>query len=339
MKDLRFFVGILSVCILGASFATGADQPRTRKLDYDPVRKTWVELPPPPPGTAAGDLHLIRMGVEEKEFRQALKSVKGFVNRYGEEDSLYPEVLVAKAGALVGNREYDKAYKVLQAFLNEFSGMSITEEALRLEFVIAEAYLSGVKRRFLGIPMLSGVDEAYKILDEISVDYPESPLAELAVKLKADHLFTTGEHALSELDYARLLRDFPQSRYQSFGMRRSADAALASFGGVDYDEAAVIEAEERYKDYQARFPQSAGQEGVDLILENIRVRRAEKEFAIGAYYERTDHLSSAAFYYRQTRDQWQGTIAADRATARLKLLGIGDEDASSSDPSGTGSNE
>jgi len=312
---------LLSMLLIATPDTANAQQSRTRTLTYDPDRKTWAEAPPPPPGTAEGDLHAVRAQIEEGKYRPALSAIKEFVERYGESDPLYPQVKIAKAEALVGQCEYYKAHETLQEFLSEFGGMAPTSEALRLEFTIAEAYLRGAKRKILGLRVLSGEDIAFQILDEIAADYPDSRLAELATKTKADHLFDNGEHTLAELEYARLLREYPQSRYYPFALRRSAEAALTSFAGVDYDEAAIIEAAERYREYRLRYTHQADREGVGNILDSIREMRAEKDFAVGAYYERTDHLSSAIFYYRLVCEDWLDTIGATKAAARLELLG------------------
>ncbi|MEK7710455.1 MAG: outer membrane protein assembly factor BamD [Planctomycetota bacterium] len=303
------------------SYRAGAQTPRARTLTYDSQRKEWVELPPPPTGTAAGDLYEIRRLNAEEKYRNALSGVQRFIKQYSKSDSLYPEVLLTQAEALVGRKQFDKAHTILQSFLGEFGGMAITSEALRLEFVVAEAYLSGVKRTVWRVFRVSGVDEAYKILDQIAADYPDSRLAEPAIKVKGDHLFRVGEHALAELEYARLLRDYPKSRYHQYALRRAADSALASFAGVEFDEAAIIEAEERFNDYRTRYRAEADRDGVGQVLDTIHEMRAEKDFRIGEYYERTDHLSSAVFYYKSVRENQRNTIAAARATRRLELLG------------------
>ena len=318
----RYTIFLTVVIVLGAIGSVEAQHPRTRTLKYDANRREWAELPPPPPGTAEGDLHEIRMLIAGGDHREALSSAKRFLESYGRSNSLYPNLLVAKAEALIGRRDYQQAYTVLERFLNEFGGTELTAEALRLEFVIAETYLAGVKRKIWGFRWLSGEETAYQILDDISVNYPESQCAELAIKAKADDLFRKGQHALAELEYARLLRDYPQTRYHRYALRRSAEAALASFGGVEYDDAALIEAEERYLDYRARYGAIAEREDrVGEILDAIRERRAGKEFSIGAYYERTRHLSAAIFYYQSVRDRWPDSVAATKAVTRLELLG------------------
>lgn len=323
---IRYGHGLAAYLLLTLGLALAVQpvygqQPRSRTLTYDGKRKDWVETPPPAPGTAEGDLHAIGVLIKDAKFRNALAAVKKFIKTYGESDALYPGILIAKAEALIGRKDYHEAHLILQEFLNQFAGTGLTTEALQLEFVIAETYLAGTKRKIMGLRLLSGEDLAFRILDEISVDYPEAELAELAIKTKADYLFKKGEHSLAELEYSRLLREFPQSRYHQFCFRRSAEAALASFQGIDYDETALIEAEERYRDYQRAFPVAAQREGVDLVLDGIREARAEKEFSVGQYYERTDHLRSAVFHYELVRESWPDTLAATKATSRLQLIG------------------
>ncbi len=321
-------IGPVSRWLLLAPFVIAvvptAGQPvRTRSLTYDSDRKEWLESPPPaPPGTPEGDLHHIRVQIKDGKYRKALSAVKKFINTYGQSHPDYPSALIAKAEAMIGGREYDEAHKVLQLFLSEFAGMQLTTEALRLEFVVAEAYLGGAKRKLLGLRLLSGKDVAYRILDEISTDYTKSEYAELAIKTKADHLFNEGDHALAEMEYERLLKEHPRSRYQEFALSRSAMAAMAGFGGVDYDEAALIEAQDRFEEYRLRYPVSARRDRVETVLESIRELRADKDFLIGQYYERTEHPGSAIFYYELVRGDWPDTIAQIKATERLELLGV-----------------
>jgi outer membrane protein assembly factor BamD (BamD/ComL family) len=302
--------------------ASAAETPRLRTLTYDAQQRDWSETPPPPAGTSEGDLYVIRQLIKEKQNRQALGRIKNFIKKYGTGDSLYPDVLTAKAAALVGDREFYKAHEVLQEFLNQFTGMALTSEAIRLEFVVAEAFLSGEKRKWLGMAILDGEELGIRILDQISAEFPDTEFAEYALKTKGDHLFRKGDHSLAELEYSRMARDYPRSRYQQFAVRRSADAALASFRGIEYDDAPLIEATDRFSDYRTRYPQFADREGVGLILDDIREKRGEKEFAIGEYYERTDHLGSAVFQYQLVLRLWPNTQAATKAADRLELLGV-----------------
>ncbi len=314
----------LTVLLCLATRSVVAEQPRARTLVYDSEARKWVEQAPPPPGTPEGDLHAIRVTLTGGDFRKAATKIDKLIAKYGEHASIHPDALIARAEAWIGRREYQKAHVTLQEFLGAYAGHALTAEALRLEFVIAETFLSGVKRKIVGVRLVSGEDLALKILDQIGADHPDSEFAELAVKTKADYFFEQGDHGLAEIEYARLNRDYPRSRYRRFAQRRFAEVALAAFRGTDYDQAQLIDAEERFGDYRGQYPGEAAREGVELILDGIRESRAQKNLSIADYYEGTEHLSSAVFYYRLVVSAWPETIAANRAATRLELLGAPD---------------
>ena len=315
--------GFALACSLAWVFAAVslAAPPRTRTLTYDAKQKDLVEQTPPPHGTPEGDLHAIHVLLKDERCRMALSETRAFRKKYGTDSAFKPDLLLCDAEAYIGRKEYDEAHDALTKFLGEFAGMSLTDEALRMQLVVAEAYLGGAKRKVWGMRLFSGEDKALEILDEVSSGYPESGYAPLAIKIKADHLYRTGEYDLAEFDYARLLREHPRSRYHEFTLLRSAQSALASFGGVEFDEAALIEADERFSEYAARYPAGAKTEGVDRIRDGISESRAEKEFLIGEFYERTDHLGSAVFQYRLVLRDYPESIASRKAARRLEALG------------------
>lgn len=317
LTRLCFLVAVLS--FVGMHSATAQPQ-RARTLIFDNKQDEWTEQPDPQLGTPAGDLHAIRKKIVSGEFEAALKSTDAFDKRFGESDPMHPHLLIVRAEAMIGLFMYDEAYEGLQSFLARFGGMSITSQALRLEFVIAEAYLAGTKRKILGMKLFSGVERALEILDKIASDYPDTRIAELAIKTKADYLFATGDHEQAELEYERLLSQYPRSRYHQIALRRSAESALAKFAGIDYDEAPMVNAAERFREYRIAYRGEAQREGVDLILEGIKESRAEKERAIGAYYERTGHPHAAIYSYELVVKQWPDTLAATKTVSRLSEL-------------------
>ena len=302
----------------GAASA-GDDKPIHRdRLEYDPGSREWVEEQPPVAGTPEGDLRLARGDFARGKLRTAYRQIKKWIKVYGQDHELYPQAAILQAEIGIARKDYYKAHKHLQEFLNEHAGAEYAQRAVELEFVIAEVFLSGKRRKFLGLRILKADDIGISILDDLATNYPDTNMAEQALKTKADYYYSGAkEFSLAELEYAALVRDFPRSRYLRYAMRRCADSALAGFGGIHFDDAPLIEAEERYRDYLAAYPGTAEQEGIGLVLEDIRSLRAAKELEIGRYYERTGHHRAAAFYYESTVENWPGTIAATQAQDRL----------------------
>ena len=301
-----------------------ADEPKIRgqTLEYDPATGQFIDTPPPVKGTAPGDLQLARRSFGHGRYNQAHRRIKRWLRDYGEDDPQTPQALLLRSETQIARENYYKAHRHLQEIIAGYTGTQSAWRAVHLEFNIAEVFLSGTRRRFLGVRLLDAEDTGLEILDEISGDYPDSALAELAIKAKADYYFKRGDFALAELEFSRLGREFPRSRYTPLAMLRSAQSALAGFPGIEFDDAGLVEAEERFGLFLVQYPIQAEQEGVGQILQQIHTQRAAKELSIGRYYERTKHLDAAVFYYRSTRDNWPDTIAATQATGRLTALGV-----------------
>lgn len=293
---------------------------RSRTVARDPLTGEWVDAAPADAGTPEGDLRLARQAVARREYSRGLRLVGAWERTYGKEHELYPAVVLVRTQAMIGQRRFEAARKILTRFIDEYDGTSYVHEALRQQFIIAEAFLGGVKRPFLWLPILPGEDMGLRILDDLSTGFTEDKHAEVAIKTKGDYFYRTGQHPLAELEYTRLLDEYPNGRYHAYALRRAADAAQASYAGVEYDEAPLIEAQQRYEEYALRYPSEAAAGGVGGILEKIRQDRADKVLSFARYYERTRHPRTAVYYYDIVLKEWPNTVAAEKARERLTIL-------------------
>ncbi len=320
--------------LLLAPAALLADDPLPRKhtVELDPDTHEWVAAPTTEPGTPAGDLRIARALLSEDKPRRAKRAAQSWVKTWGADHELYPDAVLLEARARIAYRDYYDAHTVLQEFLNGYAGTAYEEPALELEFVVAEVFLSGVKRKFLGVRMLKADDIGLAILDDIAGNYPGTRLGELATLTKARYYFAQTDFPFAEQEYELLVQNYPRSRYTRPAMLQSARAALASFPGIQFDDAPLIEAEERFSRYLAQYPQSAEQENIGLILTDINETRAAKELSIGDYYDRVGQSQAAAFYYRSTLTHWPDTVAAIHAAERLADRGIAVGDAAAPPP-------
>ncbi len=296
----------------------GDAPPRAAQLEWNSDRGEWTPKAPPVPGTPEGDLALAQQAFGDEAYDKADTQLKKWFKAYDQGERVYPNAVVLKAKTQKARGRYYDAYLTLSGFLDDYGTSPVLEDALVELFNIAEVQLSGVKRMtWLGVRWGSMEDTGLEILDDISASYAETSLAEQALKAKGDYFFSKGDFALAEIEYSRLTQEYPNSRYYRYALRRSADSALAGFAGIRFDDAPLIEASERYRVFRRQFPGSAEQEGIGLILNDIRERRASKELEIGRFYARIEQREAAEFYYRSTVDNWPDTIAANQARIAL----------------------
>jgi outer membrane protein assembly factor BamD (BamD/ComL family) len=331
--DVKRHIFLTLVIMLAATANAPAqqeDQTYHERLQFNPATGEWVESAPPVPGTEEGDLALARSLLARGEYKKARKAFAEWMKVHPESVH-WPEALFYAAETEVAAEELKpkqghviKAYRWLEELQQGWPGTELAERAIRKEMIIAELLLfKGRKQKIWGgVLWLSGKEEAIQMLDRIIDDYARgTPTAEQALRLKADYHYLNGEFEESELAYSRLVRDFPRGRYNKIAMLRSGQSALARFPGVEFDDADLLEAEVYLTDFQQRYPQEAADGGVPQIVSNVHESRAEKDYRVGQYYERTKSPDAAIFYYRQIEERWPATIWATEAHSRLIALG------------------
>ena len=276
----------------------------------------WVRQAKPAEGTAAGELAAIRRKMDRKKYAAAAKRAKRFLKRYPA-DPLREEVLGLAGEAELRRGRHWQAYTWYEKQLGEFPSGAGVGRALERETEIAQVFLAGKKRRVAGIFMFSCEDDGIEILERIADFAPGTPQAEEALLTIADHHYGKSRWADAAGGYELFLRLYAQSPRAPRAELRLAEALLRSYRGPAWDEAPLIEAEQRYKAFAAQRPAAARRARVEKILEAIHLARAEKQYEIGRFYLRTRRPTAAAYYFRLVAKDYADTHWAGRAMAGL----------------------
>jgi len=323
-----------------AMVATGLTGPALHAADktekyaerqiFDPATGEWKPVAPPIAGTEDGDLELARSLLARSDFDGARNAFKAWFKAYPNSPRR-PEALFYAADTEVSSEEANansgdlmQAYRWYEELLEGWAGTELADRAIRRELIVAEMFLfKGKKQRvFKGAFRVGATDEALTMLDRIANEWaPNTPLAEQALRLKADYHYDAGEFEEAEEAYARLNREFGRGKYRRFALLRSGESALARFPGVKFDDADLLEAEVYFTDFEAKYPTYAAEADVASRLERIKDSKAEKDFLVGEYYERTKKTNAAIYYYRRVAATWPGTSWAVQANEKLGKLG------------------
>jgi len=204
--------------------------------------------------------------------------------------------------------------------MDKHSGSKYFYPALEKQFLIADGYLSGYKRRFLGIPLLSAQDEGIEMLFRIQQRSPGSPLAEKALKRTADYYYADAQYDLAVdaynafIDRYRRSPEIPQVRL------KKAFAELAQFHGTRFDPTQMINARTSLEELAIDYPDLARQENVASVVERIDAALARKVYQHAQFYVRTHEPRAAAFTYRYLIKNYPNSPEAERAKVELAQL-------------------
>ncbi len=295
------------------------EQYRERQV-LDPESEEWQDQAAPSEGTAEGGIDLARSYLARNKPRSARRVLKKWLKENPDHERFVEgHLLMGEAEFLRG--DYFKAYEAYE-YVVENSGGELFNRALRREMDVARAFLSGEKRIVWKILRMPAYDDGIEALSRVWERIPGTRLGEQALRLIADYYFAVGDMDLAQDEYARLVREYPSGRFTSQAMLRSAEAAESAFPGVKYDDRALLEAEERYRQFQAAYPGRAREEDVEARLRNISLRRAAKDLDIAQWYETARQPGAAAFYYQLILRDWPDSLEATTARQRLEALGV-----------------
>ena len=282
--------------------------------------KEWVAPKPADPGTPEGDLVMIRELVMHAENKDAVKAVERFLVEHG--DSPACEEAMNLAGqALINRGRYWDAYKWFERQISSYPNGAFFERALNREYLIADAFLNGRKRRALKIFRVPADEDGIEMLTRISTHAPGTKIAERSLLRVADFHFHRRQYVEAVDVYDEFIESHPQSGRRSYAMLQAAKSYLLSFRGVKWDDAPLLDARKRFEVFAQAFPRAAERENIAGILKNIHVTLGHKVYHTARFYERTKHPQAAAFYYRKVIREYPDTHWAQSARGRLERLG------------------
>jgi outer membrane assembly lipoprotein YfiO len=321
---------VLAVVVCGWLGAATAAPPAGQE-EFEFKDGKWVPATEPVEGTEQGHLALVRKLIERGEGRSALRATKRFFKIYPDSPRREEALLLAGRAEIVRGR-YWQAFEWLEEQLAEYPAGRYYEWALSREFEVAEAFLAGKKRIHFGIFRLRAEGDGLDILLRIAEHAPGTTIAQKAMLRIADHQYEKARFAEAAAAYDEFLEMFPKSAQAQYAALQAARSTHAQFQGVAFDDTPLLEATQRYLNFQQAYPGPAREADVEAILAEITAARANKLFETGAFYERTDRPDSATFYYKLVMRDFPQTEWADRAGAALSMMAGGEPGEAEGEP-------
>ena len=218
-----------------------------------------------------------------------------------------------KAEMLFCEGKFTKAVSGYDKFLAEFPKSELYEAAMDRQFAIATAFLAGQKKRVLGVLAMRGYAEGAKIMERVSDQAGDAPIAKRAAVAVAQSLEKRGKFTEAYYKWSEISSRWPTGQSGKDALLSMARCKHAAYKGPKYNASDLISAKSYYENFKLRYPEDAEEIDVDKILKQIDGQLAYKEFNAGEYYQETGNKQSANLYYQMVVDNWQGSTAAEMA--------------------------
>lgn len=288
----------------------------TRRLDDS---GQFQKLPTFAPNSPEGKLQAIRKLIAEDEGGDAEDLADDWIEEYPSHPQI-DEAYLLRGDAKVAQRDYYNALYDYELLVRSYPGSEHFMTALEREHKIAMLYASGVKRKFIGLPILPATGEAEELLVRIQERAPGSEIGEKASLSLADYYYDTATMHQAAIAYDLFLQNYPESLHRRRVMRRLIQSSLATFKGPKYDPTGLLDAASRLRAYRQEYPADAEQLGADALLVRIDESLALKVYYTAQWYEQRDKPVSAIFMYKRVVKDHPRTAAAQQAIKKLAEL-------------------
>ena len=277
---------------------------------------SWVPVVQPGAGTPEAQVAGMIEDLHSGRTKDVIKNAKAWI-KANKTHPLVPQVLLLQGDAEVARGNKYRALYSYEDILNNYPTSDLYGPVLQKEYDIADAFLKGYKRKFLGIRFLPVREDAVELLDRIQDRQRGSPLAEQAGMRAADYFYETGQFQEALDSYNDFLKRYPYSQYVRKAEVRRAEASLGNFHGVRFDLTPLLDARERLVAIQQIFPQTAESLQVPALEDRIYQMEGRKELEIARYYWRAGRKHAAGYYYKRVIQNWPDTQYALDARKEL----------------------
>ncbi|MDR0727791.1 MAG: outer membrane protein assembly factor BamD [Puniceicoccales bacterium] len=233
-----------------------------------------------------------------------------------------PAALEICGEAYMRQRRFQLAFTTLQKLLNKYPNCPNFENAIALEFELAQRLAGGERNYFFGkIPGLRDREFAIRVFQHIVDHAPYSPQAPHALQQIATLGIKTKDLAVAIGALERLIDEYSATEDAQRAYLILAQVYRGMSPGSTYDQRAVENAINCLREFLLLYGNSSFAEEAERGLSEMKDLLAENKLSVGDFYLRNRKSpSAAAIYYNDIVAEAPDSPAALCAQERLNII-------------------
>jgi outer membrane protein assembly factor BamD (BamD/ComL family) len=169
-------------------------------------------------------------------------------------------------------------------------------------------------------PWFDTPGNALATYESVRLNDPTGPLADDSVMATANAHFLDDDFMDADYYYGILRSEYPQSEHLMEAFQLGLRSKLMTYQGPQYDGKPLEQAEEIVEQMLSQFPHELGAERQRLLetRQEIREKKAERDWHMAEFYHRNKHYGAVTFYCRRIIKQYPETKTAQLARQRIE---------------------
>ncbi len=192
-----------------------------------------------------------------------------------------------RGDALVGMGDQYQALHSYEHIARAFPDSAQFQIAVERIYDLSVQLANGLKRKWLGMRIISAESEAEELLIRVQERLPGSQLAEHGGLALGDLYYRQRRMRMASEAYAIFEENYPRSPSLLLAHRRLIYANVAAFKGPNFDIVGLLEAKAELQGLQHTRVTEAEQMGANAMIARIEESEAAKLLHTAQWYERT----------------------------------------------------
>lgn len=253
-----------------------------------------------------------------KSYEAAVREFKKLLKRYPKsreaaESQYYLGLIEEEKGNLY------EAYLAYQQVIDKYPFSERIQEIIEREYAIGEMFVSGVKRKALGVP-LPVENPAIEIFAKVVDNSTFGPLAAKAQYKLGLVLKGLARYGEAEDAFDKVIKNYPDSEWVAAAKFQLASCRAEESQGPDYDQGTMKEAKQQFEEFLRDHPDAVLSDQAVATVEKLQAKEAQGAFRIAGFYEKQKAWEAAAIYYNEIVRNYPDSPLAARAVERLAVI-------------------
>jgi len=305
-----------AIILLLLSFA--CIQPAYSYWIWTPKSGKWVNPKNMPKDNPKDQLAYAKSFLDAAKYDQARREFRKLLKAYPKsaeaaESQYYLGVADEAEGKLY------EAYQNYQKVIDKYPFSERIQEIIEKEYKLAEKFMAGEKRKAFGV-VLPVENPAIEILGKVVENSSYGPLAASAQYKLGLVLKGLSRYYEAEEEFSKVVSRYPSSEWAAAAKFQIASCRSSLSKGADYDQGAAQEAKEKFEEFAREHPDAILSLEAEKNIRGIKEKEAESSYNIARFYEKQKAFDSAKIYYNDIIDNYQDTVWASQAVARLQII-------------------
>ena len=285
---------------------------------WTPKTGKWVNPKTEVKATPKDQFEFAKAFFDSKNFEEAKREFRKLLDKFPKsqeaaEGQYYFGLIEETQGNLY------EAYLAYQKVIDKYPFSERISEIIEREYKIGEAFMSGEKRKALGVT-LPVENPALEIFTKVVENSTFGPIAskaqyKLGLVLKGLMRYFEAEEAFN-----KVISSYPDSEWVEAAKFQVAACRAAVSRGPAYDQGAAKEAKDKFEEFVKEHPDAVLSRDAEKNIDQLNEKEAQSFFETGRFYEKQKAYQAAKIYYEELISNYPNGAWAAKAVERLQLM-------------------